>query len=360
MEALKLPFYAKASLTFIGLISFVATLYFAQSIIVPLIYAIILATVLSPIVLFFERKKMNRVWAISISLLIVFLVLSLLAILLSSQMSMFTETLPKLLDKFTETLNRSVIWTSGRFDVQPKLINDAIAELKMNIIGYGKSSIGSTISSMGSALVVLFLIPVYVFMILFYESLLLDFIRKLFGKNNQTEVNDILTSTKTIIQKYLSALVLEAIIIATLNGIGLLIIGVDYAIVLAIMGAILNVVPYIGGILAVSFPIMVAIGTDSSSTTVLMIVGLYMVVQFVDNHYVVPKIVASKVRINALISIIVVLSGGALWGLAGMFLSIPLTAIMKVIFDHIEGLKPWGFLLGDTMPTQRNKFKRVL
>ena len=81
------------------------------------------------------------------------------------------------------------------------------------------------------------------------------------------------------------------------------------------------------------------------------ILAAYIFIQFIDNHYISPKVVASKVKINALISIIVVLSGGALWGIPGMFLSIPLTAIVKVICDHIEPLKPWGFLLGDTMPT---------
>jgi len=73
-------------------------------------------------------------------------------------------------------------------------------------------------------------------------------------------------------------------------------------------------------------------------------------IQVIDNNYIVPKIVASKVKINALVSIVVVLAFGALWGIPGMFISIPLTAIVKLIFDHIEPLKPWGFLLGDTMP----------
>ena len=214
-----------------------------------------------------------------------------------------------------------------------------------------RSVIGSTISTIGNALVVIFLIPVYVFMILFYRPLLLDFVRRIFGVENQAEVNSVLSSTKTIIQKYLGALVIEAAIIATLNSVGLLIIGIDYAIVLGVIGAILNVIPYVGGIVAVALPMMIALVTKSSSTYPLLVLALYIVIQFIDNHYVIPKVVASKVKINALISIIVILLGNALWGLPGMFLSIPLTAILKVICDHIEDLKPWGFLLGDTMPT---------
>jgi predicted PurR-regulated permease PerM len=80
---------------------------------------------------------------------------------------------------------------------------------------------------------------------------------------------------------------------------------------------------------------------------------IYLVIQFIDNHFIVPKIVASRVQINALVSIIVVLVGGAIWGIPGMFLSIPLTAIAKVVCDHVEPLKPWGFLLGNIVPTAR-------
>jgi len=90
----------------------------------------------------------------------------------------------------------------------------------------------------------------------------------------------------------------------------------------------------------------------------LLILGLYIFVQFIDNHYITPNVVASKVKINALVSVIVVLIGGALWGVPGMFLSIPLTAIMKVVFDHIDGLKPWGFLLGNIVPSPK-KIKTI-
>jgi len=83
---------------------------------------------------------------------------------------------------------------------------------------------------------------------------------------------------------------------------------------------------------------------------VLLVMATYVLIQFIDNHYLIPQIVASKVKINALVSVIVVLLGGALWGVPGMFLSIPITAIIKVIFDHIEPLKPWGFLLGNNVP----------
>ena len=101
---------------------------------------------------------------------------------------------------------------------------------------------------------------------------------------------------------------------------------------------------------------VIALVTNDTYTPAILVFGLYMLIQFIDNNFIIPYIVASKVKINALMSIIVVLVGAALWGVPGMFLSIPLTAILKVIFDNIESLKPWGFLLGNIVPTSKMKF----
>ena len=350
MENFKIPFYAKTTLIFIGLLAFISMLYIAQSIIIPFIFSIIIAILLSPLVDFLVRKKMNRVLAIAFSLMLVFIAVTLFVVLLSSKLNVFIESFPNLLDKFYESLDHAVIWASKYFSISTKSINLYIEDTKSEILNSSRASIGATLTTVGSVLVIVFLIPVYIFLILFYQPLLLDFIRSLFEINNHKEVNEVLSSTKTIIQRYLVGLLMEAAIIATLNSVGLLIIGIDYAIMLGILGALLNVIPYIGGIVAVALPMMVALLTKSSPVYALFVLILYIIIQFIDNNYIVSKLVASRVRINALISIMVVIIGGALWGIPGMFLSIPLTAILKVIFDHIDALKPWGFLLGDTMP----------
>ena len=350
MDTLKIPFYARAALIFIGLIAFISILYFAREIIVPILYATIFAILLSPIVELLVRRKVNRVLAITFTMIIVSVMIILLCILLTHEFSVFTDTFPRLLDKFYETLQSAVKWVSLHFHISPVKINSYITDTKTALMNSSRSTIGITLFSIGNILVFLFLIPVYVFMILFYQPLLLDFIHRVFGKTNTTEVNEVLTSIKSIIRRYLVALMVEASIIATLNSAGLLIIGIDYAVLLGILGALLNMIPYIGGILAVLLPMMVAFVTKSSSSYTVMVMLVYMLIQFIDNHYIFPRVVSSKVRINALISLVVVLGGGALWGISGMFLSIPIIAIFKVIFDHIEIMKPWGFLLGDTMP----------
>ena len=209
---------------------------------------------------------------------------------------------------------------------------------------------GQTLFAVGNGVLVLFLIPVYVFLILYYHTLLIEFIHKLFVSSDQSQVSRIVNQTKTLIQHYLVGLVIEAVIIAVMEITALLLLGVDYAILLGVIGALLNVIPYIGGIVAVALPMMVAFATKDSAWYPLYILVIYYIIQLIDNNFIVPVIVSSKVKINALFSIIVVFAGNALWGVPGMFLSIPLIAIVKLIFDNIEPLKPWGFLLGDTLP----------
>jgi predicted PurR-regulated permease PerM len=348
---LKLPFYAKVTIFLIGLFVFLTILYIAQGIIVPLVFATIIAILLQPAVTFFVRRRINRVVSIVITLFLTILVIAAFGAFIFSQASRFSESWPILVDKFTLILNQTITWASGYFDIDQQKILDWIAQTKGELINTSGAAIGQTLVNVGSGIVILFLVPVYIFMILFYQPLLLDFIRRLFADIHQSRVSEIVTQIKTVIQRYLVGLVIEAIIVAVLDSAALLIIGIDYAILLGIIGALLNVIPYIGGLVAVALPMMIAVATKSSTWYALYVLAAYYFIQLIDNNYIVPKIVASKVKINALFSIIVVLAGNALWGIPGMFLSIPLLAIVKVIFDHIEPLKPWGILLGDTMPS---------
>ncbi len=350
LKALVFPFYAKASLVFIGIYAFVSILFIAKGIILPIIFAGIIAIVMHPLVNFLTKRKINRVVAILIALTLTILAINAFVLFVISEVTKFSDSWPILVEKFSAIFSDTTAWISYYFDISPQKISDWLAKTKGEFLATISSLIGRTIVNVGRGLFLMFLLPVYIFMILFYQPLLLEFFRRLFGTDNRSQVSEIITQTKTVIQRYLVGLVIEAIIMAVLNSIGLLALGIDYAILLGILGALLNVIPYIGGIVAVALPMMIALVTKSSGMFAVYVLIVHYVIQLIDNNYIVPKIVASKVKINALVSIIVVLVFGAIWGIPGMFLSIPLVAIIKIICDHIEELKPWGFLLGDTMP----------
>lgn len=350
-KELQLPFYAKASIFLIGLIALVAILYIARDIIVPIVFAIIFAIVLHPVVNFFVRLKINRVVAIILSLLITTIVIIGLISLLFTQASRFSETWPILVDRFTDTLNQIITSASGYLDIDPQKIHEWLTKSTHELIDTSNVAIGNALLTVGTGVMIMFLLPLYIFLILFYQPLILEFIRRLFVSSDQSQVSQIVKQTKTVIQRYLVGLIIEAVLIAILNTTVLFTLGIDYAILLGVIGAMLNVIPYIGGLVAVALPMMVALATKSTAWYPLYVLIGYYIIQLIDNNYIVPYIVASKVKINALFSIIVVLAGNSLWGISGMFLSIPLLAIVKLFFDNIESLKPWGLLLGDTMPS---------
>jgi len=350
MDSQRIPFYIKGALIIIGLYFLIEMLYVARLILIPLLFSIVFAILLSPFVAFLQRLKINRIISISIAVTLPLALIITMIILLSFQFKMLTSNVPMILDQLDVALSGTVKWISETFNLNQDTLKNFISDSSNEFLKERKSSIGHTMSALGNGIVVSVIVPVYIFMILYYKPLILEFIQRMFKVQNRTDVNEVLHSTKSIIQHYLLALLIEVVVVAVLNSVGLLIIGLDYAILFGVISALLNLIPYIGVVVGMILPLMLSLATESLTTS-LMIFLLFSFTQLIDNNYIHPKMVGSRVKINALASLIVVIAGGALWGISGMFLALPLTAIFKVICDHIESLKPYGLLLGDVMPT---------
>lgn len=351
------PFYIKAPVILLGIIILVFILHILQDILIPLAFACLIAILLNPLSNLLN-KRLPKVINIILTMLIALIIFILLIYFLSSKVALFFDDLGSIKEKSVTLLHELQGWLQHNLGVttkkQVQLVNEALNS--------NKAMIGQTLSGFLGVLSVVFLIPVYVFLIMFYKTLILNFIYEVFTEENQKKVGEIISETKSAIQSYIVGLLIETSIVAVLNSSALLLLGVDNAILIGIIGAILNLLPYIGGIVAIALPILMATLTKDGFTTQFLIIGAYALIQFIDNNILVPRIVSSKVQINALISIVVVLLGAALWGISGMFLSIPFIAVLKIIFDRIDGLRPWGKLLGDNVPTehlgQLKRFRR--
>ncbi len=345
------PFYIKAPMVIIGIYLFFYILFLLQDIIVPFAFSGLIAVLLNPLYNRLQRWRINKIVAICLTILAAILVLGAILFFLSSQIAQFGEMIPQLKAKSMGLLHQAQAWLSANFGVttekQMSMVNEAMNN--------SKAYLGATINTVFGMLGVFVLIPLYVFLLLFYKPLILNFIFEVFEEDNSDQVAEILQETKSAVQSYIVGLMIETSIIAVMNSAALLILGVKYGILLGVIGAILNLIPYIGGVVAILLPVLMSFVTKDGFTTPLLIVGAYTLIQFVDNNIIVPRVVSSKVSVNALISIIVVLLGGTLWGVSGMFLSIPFVAVLKIIFDRIEELKPWGKLLGDKMPARPNR-----
>lgn len=344
------PHYHQFSHSLLALAILTAAIYLGQDILVPLAMAGLIAVLLRPVENRLLRLGMHKVIAISLALLLAIIVLSGVAIVLSIQISDFTDDLPKLRQHMNDLYHTVQRWVRREYNVsygqQNKYIQKAQAQTLETL--QSPDAIGVVAGPLGT----LTLLPIYVFLLLYYRSMLLHFVVVLFPEKYASRVQEVLSEIKAVIQSYMVGLLIETTVVAALNSVGLLLLGVQYAILLGIMAAILNLVPYIGGLVATVLTVLVTFGNQSDPTILLGVVGVFILVQFIDNNLLVPFIVASKVRVNALVSIVGVLIGGALAGVSGMFLSIPAIAIMKVIFDRVDSLRAWGVLLGDQTPEE--------
>ena len=341
------PIYLKATVILLGLVLLTYILNVLSDVLVPFAFSILFAILMNPLFVRLE-KYMPKTPAILLTILFAIIIIGTLLYLLSTQISMFTNSVPLLKDKATSLLDQLQVWAKSHFGISIQKQINAF----MNGLNNGSDFLKNTVGTIVGTVSVVLLIPIYIFMLLYYKPLLIEFLFTVFSEKNSLRIAEILSEAKSAIQSFMVGLMIETTIVCILNSVALLIIGVPSAIVIGVIGGILNILPYIGGIIAIALPVLMVTVTREGFSGQLLVIVSYLVIQFIDNNILVPRIVSKKVQINALISILIVLLGGALWGVSGMFLSIPLIGVLKIIFDRVDELKPWGKLLGDEVPTE--------
>jgi AI-2 transport protein TqsA len=352
---LQFPLYVKAPLVLLGLALVVFTLHIASSIIFPLFFAAIFAIMLHPVEQWLIRHRVPKLLAISLT--VVLGVVSLLGLLyfIYLEALQLSDQMPLFKTKFAQTTTQLHGWLQTRFGLSDQKLQGWLSEAGNR----ASTLLGGTLSAVSGLAVVVTLIPVYIFLLFLYQKRLVDFLTQVFsGRRHDSGVAEVLRESKATIQSYMVGLLIEASIVATLNTTGLLIIGVPYALLLGVLGALLNFIPYIGGLIAIALPMLMAFVAKPGYGHALAVLAVYMTIQFIDNHYLIPRIVASKIKVNALVAIVGVLVGNAIGGVAGMFLALPVIAILKIVFDRIPALKPWGLLLGDEEGPRARRTKK--
>lgn len=347
-ETLKLPFYAKLAFTLISLICITVILYYGQDIIIPVLMAGLFAILLAPLCNFLEKRCRFSHTIASLTTVTLFVLFFVgIIFFLSWQISDMMNDWAKIKQNVNIHISNIQDMVRDNFNLskreQTKMINDAAND-------NGKTLIGTTLLSVTDTLLNVILLPIYTFLILLYRLHFIKFLGKLYKPAYHDKVQDVLRQVKVSVQSYIVGLFIEMIIVSVLTGIGFMIIGVEYAFLLGAITGILNLIPYIGIVIAGLLSVAASLTGTPDVSIIIGVIVVNIIVQFIDNNFLVPMIVSSKVEINALVSIVGIIVGNAIGGIAGMFLAIPLIAIMKVIFDRIDELHAWGYLMGDEIP----------
>ncbi len=350
-QPIKLPFYAKLACILISLISFSYIFCIAKDVITPVLMAFLFAVLLLPIFTFLKhRLKFPRHLAAIICVLTFAAFVVGILVFISYEvrdMANDFDTIKKNANAFITDIHKFI---KDSFNVsigeQKKYIDNVTKDSVKN----GNATIGSALISITDLLLDCTIIPIYTFLFLIYKEHFILFLAKLINKENHAALQDILSQIKVSINNYIVGLLLEMTTVAILTSLGLWIIGVKYFILLGLITGILNLIPYIGIFIAGIITVLASLTGTGETSIILGILIVNIIVQFIDNNLLVPLIINSKVEINAFVSIMGIIVGGAAAGIAGMFLAIPLLAILKIIFERIESMEAWGYLMGNHVP----------
>lgn len=329
-------------------------LYFARPLLVPVAIGALLTMLFVPVSSWLEKKGVNRGVAAFLCLLCFLLVVGGVAGLLGWQVSNIAEDITDLKKSISGLVNKLQDYVSDKTGISQEK-QDEIVDGKTHASGGGMGSIvtsvvGSVFVFAGNAVLTL----VYMLLMLYFRTHFRNFILKLIPADQQAKTKKIIAQSSHIVQQYLSGLAIMIVMLWVMYGIGFSIVGVKSALFFAILCGVLEIIPYVGNITGCSLAALMALSQGGGMGMVAGVLVTYGIVQFIQSNIVAPLILGSEVNINPLFIIIVLIVGELVWGLPGMIIAIPLLAIVKIVFDNVPTLQPYGFLIGNEKKRKEN------
>ena len=346
----QLPVTVKRSIELLGLCLLIALFSVARTIIMPLLMAFFLSLMLLPMYRFLRKIKIPEVIAIILAILTATLIIIIIFGFVSLQIASLVNDFPQLEKNLNLHWNTLSAWINNNLNLSADQQIKVLQKQGTNLLNNAGSYLSGAALSLTGVFVFIGLLPIYIFLILFYKNLLLRFVFLWFNRDDHPQVESTLRESEVMVKSYLIGLLIQVTYMTVLLGGVLLIIGIKHAMLIAIIFAILNLIPYIGALIGNLIGVLLTLTSSPELWHVFAVLIAITAVQLLDNNILMPRIVGSKIKINALVSIIGVIIGGTLAGVSGMFLSLPLIAILKIIFDHTSEFRHWGLLLGDERP----------
>jgi predicted PurR-regulated permease PerM len=342
----------------LSLLLFFGILYLAQALLIPFVLALLFAMLMTPVSRWLEEHYVPRWLAAMICLIILLSALAGLGYFIGSQVTHFTEDLPELQDKVMERVEELRAFMEKNF---------GITLTRESLPGTGSAANMATRFVFGAFNFVFTfgLIMVYIYLIIYYRRKLQRFIVKVFKAEEREKTRSVIHESGKVAQHYLGGIFIVCTILAILNTTALLIIGIEHAVLFGVIAGYMNFIPFIGTFLGSMLPITMALLTEDSFVPALLVAAAFAFNQFLEESVLTPYFVGSKVNINPLAVVLAIIAGNLMWGVAGIVIFIPFLAIAKIIFDHVEPLKPYGYVIGGSedqadAPSAFQKLKKWL
>jgi len=342
-----LPFYARLPLILISLIALGYLAMLGQTILAPFIMGLLFAILLLPLASILEKKlRFPRPLASIASVLVMILIVFIVVYFIGNQLRFLVSAWPRLETQLTEALRSLQEWIHHTFHIEISRQVKFLSSISGRAMSASTSMATGLLLSFSGLLLFLIFTLLYTFFILCHRKRLVEFLVSSFNKENSHTVFAIVEQTQYMVKKYIIGLFIEMFVVFCISGILLWIVGSNFVLLLALITGIFNVIPYIGIFTALLLSALITFATGTAVKALFAALSI-LLVHIIDSNFLMPVILGSKVRINALIIIIGVIIGEMIWGISGMFVAIPIIAIMKIISDNVESLQPWAILLGD-------------
>jgi predicted PurR-regulated permease PerM len=321
-------------------------LYFGKTLLIPLSFAVLISFVLYPVCAWLERRGINRISSILLSTTLLLAIAVGALALLTQQLTAFVKEWPTIKIKIGEALAHLSQVLKDDYAISKEQQQIFLEQFMNQSSGDVIAFISNAISASVFGLVLLILIPVFAVLILYYRNLLANVLFRLFPNERKETIKNILFLTITTYYNFIKGMILVYAIVGILNSIGLLLLGVPHAVFFGFIAAILTFIPYVGIMVGSLLPIAMAWITYNSVWYALGVVAIFAFVQYLEANVIFPLAVSNRLNINALATLVAIIAGGVLWGVAGMILFVPFLAITKLIADHHPRMKTWSVLLG--------------
>ena len=355
------PFYIKLAAVLFSLFAIGYLVILGKEILSPLIFSCLFSILLLPLARFFEFKvRLPRSAASMLSVILLLSVIGGILYIVGSQISDLANDWPQFQGQLTKSLGTLQDWVSNTFHFSERKQLAYVNTATSKIMASGTAVVGTTLLSLSSILLFLVFTFIYSFFFLLYRSLIMKFLESVFLETNKKLVHEIIEQVQFIIRKYIIGLLIEMAIVATAVSVAFSIMGIKYAVLLGLITGLFNIIPYIGIFSALIISTLITFATATVASKAILVIITLVVTHLVDSNVLLPIVVGSKVRINALVTVLGVVIGEMIWAIPGMFLSIPVIAVLKIIFDRVESLRSWGIILGDEEKKQNKLATKLM
>lgn len=349
---------ANIAYSLITLVIIVWIMYVVQGILVPFLFSILLAIALHPLASKMEQWGIPRVLSAILCVVIAISILSGLVWFIVDQVIQIGSGDFNLTEKISQIWSTIERFLTQTFGLQPTDLWNQIKDSTMQVVSNATSYITIFFGSAGNTIANAVMIPLYMFFLLYYRIFFIEFFFRAFHSTPELKIKTTLDNLYNAIRSYLSGLIIVMSIVAILNSVGLLILGIDNAWFFGTLAALLLLIPYIGIMIGSILPALFALATKDSAYYALGIIVWFQIVQFFEGNFITPNIVGGKVSISPLVAILSLLLGGKLFGLAGLILAMPMVAVLKILLDASDKWKAFGFVLGEPTPEHLDKGAR--